>query len=127
MSMHDKKTNDSIDATDLIDAPGFVDDGSSGRATWDERGNSIWEWQTAPGVYSREVSAQQLQALEAAGLEILEAPPTDDRYAVHYGRRKHKMAALRSKHSTLGAQPLGVAREPQGLFENFLKRLGLQY
>ena len=30
----------------------------SGRVGYDERGNSVWEWQLETGVYSRDVSTQ---------------------------------------------------------------------
>jgi len=35
----------------------------SGRAVWDSRGNSIWEWQTQPGVFSRDIDTIRLKAL----------------------------------------------------------------
>lgn len=58
--------------TDVIEAPADLakGNGKSGRAVWDERGNSIWEWQTQPGVYSRNVSAEQLETLQARQLRI---------------------------------------------------------
>jgi hypothetical protein len=62
-------TPDLIDATDLL-APEL----RSGRATWDDRGNSIWEWQTQPGVFSRDVSDEQLERLQAPQLRIVETP-----------------------------------------------------
>jgi hypothetical protein len=62
--------------SDVIDAPDLKSptNPKSGRASWDERGNSIWEWQTGPGVYSRELTAEQLQLLEASHLRIVEFP-----------------------------------------------------
>lgn len=44
----------------------------SGRAAFDERGNSVWEWQLETGVYSRDVSTQRLKKLELDELSIAE-------------------------------------------------------
>lgn len=58
---------------DVIDAPATARDPSSGRTAWDDRGNSIWEWQTAPGVYSRHADTQRVKALQIADLELVDA------------------------------------------------------
>jgi hypothetical protein len=47
-------------------------DKRSGRATFDERGNSVWEWQLETGVYSKDVSTQRLKKLELDDLSIAE-------------------------------------------------------
>lgn len=44
----------------------------SGRAGFDERGNSVWEWQLETGVYSRDVSTQKLKKLDLGELSIAE-------------------------------------------------------
>jgi hypothetical protein len=44
----------------------------SGRVGFDERGNSVWEWQLETGVYSRDVSTQKLKKLELGDLSIAE-------------------------------------------------------
>jgi hypothetical protein len=44
----------------------------SGRVSYDERGNSVWEWQLETGVYSRDVSTQRLRKLELGDLSIAE-------------------------------------------------------
>jgi hypothetical protein len=63
----------------------------SGRVAYDERGNSVWEWQLETGVYSRDVSTQRLRKLELGDLSIAEtathqrppglgdSPPADSR------------------------------------------------
>lgn len=48
----------------------------SGRATFDERGNSVWEWQLETGVYSKDVSTQKLKKLELDELSIAETAIT---------------------------------------------------
>ena len=45
---------------------------SSGRAAYDERGNSVWEWQLETGVYSRDISTQRLKKLDLNDLSIAE-------------------------------------------------------
>ena len=35
-----------------------------------------WEWQTATGVFQTDVTNEQLQGLEATGLELVESEPT---------------------------------------------------
>jgi hypothetical protein len=42
----------------------------SGRAAFDERGNSVWEWQLDTGVYSRDVNTQRLKKLDLDELSI---------------------------------------------------------
>jgi len=44
----------------------------SGRVTFDERGNSVWEWQLDTGVYSKDVSTQRLKKLDLDELSIAE-------------------------------------------------------
>jgi hypothetical protein len=48
----------------------------SGRATFDERGNAVWEWQLETGVYSKDVSTQKLRKLELDDLSIAETAVT---------------------------------------------------
>lgn len=47
-------------------------DGRSGRVGFDDRGNSVWEWQLETGVYSRDVSTQRLKRLNLDDLSIAE-------------------------------------------------------
>lgn len=51
----------------------------SGRAVFDNQGRASWEWQTATGVFETNVTHEQLQTLEAAGLSVVEEPVTDGR------------------------------------------------
>jgi hypothetical protein len=48
----------------------------SGRAVFDNQGRASWEWQTATGVFATDVTNEQLQGLEAAGLAVVESEPT---------------------------------------------------
>jgi hypothetical protein len=74
--------------SDLIEAPDFNGtETKSGRAVWDIHGNSSWEWQTQPGVFSNDIDTQQLRKLEAGQLELLERPaPTLSEPAEEYPR-----------------------------------------
>jgi hypothetical protein len=49
-----------------------ADSKRSGRAAYDERGNSVWEWQLETGVYSRDISTQRLKKLDLNDLSIAE-------------------------------------------------------
>jgi hypothetical protein len=44
----------------------------SGRVGFDERGNSVWEWQLETGVYSRDITTQKLRKLDLNDLSIAE-------------------------------------------------------
>jgi len=57
---------------DVIDAPDFAVTTQSGRVAFDDRGNSIWEWQTSPGVFTRDISLTQLQELQGNELSVVE-------------------------------------------------------
>ena len=48
----------------------------SGRAARDERGDSVWEWQVATGVFERDVTDEQLRRLEAPDLQIVDSLPS---------------------------------------------------
>jgi hypothetical protein len=45
-------------------------DKRSGRIAYDERGNSVWEWQLETGVYSRDITTQRLKKLDLDDLSI---------------------------------------------------------
>jgi len=48
------------------------EDQRSGRISYDERGNSVWEWRLETGVYSRDISTQRLKKLDLNDLSIAE-------------------------------------------------------
>ena len=59
-------------AVPTVGAPEPSGEKRSGRVSYDERGNSVWEWQLETGVYSRDVSTQRLRKLELGELSIAE-------------------------------------------------------
>jgi hypothetical protein len=97
---------------DTIEAPEFPLGTQSGRAVSDERGNMIWEWQTAPGVYTREVTPQELHKLSAIDLELVDHPDLEE--PVHWSRKR---IVPRTNTRT--------RNEKNGAFDFFLKKLGL--
>lgn len=120
-----KMTFEHSSTHDLIDAPDLVFDVSSGRATWDERGNSIWEWQTAPGVYSREISAQQMQALEAPHLHLIDGNQANAELTI-WSRNARSKTATRVSNTTEMILPRSNLRTGKSSgFDHFLKKLGL--
>jgi len=46
----------------------------SGRVTFDERGNAVWEWSMSTGIFGRNVDTKRLKKLEANDLKIEEEP-----------------------------------------------------
>ena len=50
----------------------------TGRAAFDEGGRTVWEWQTATGVFERHVSEEQLSRLEASDLRLVEQAPAQN-------------------------------------------------
>jgi hypothetical protein len=46
--------------------------GQSGRVTFDERGNAVWEWSMSTGIFGRNVDTKRLKKLEAHDLKIAE-------------------------------------------------------
>lgn len=112
---------------DFIEAPEFKHHALSGRASWDARGNSVWEWQTAPGVYSREISSQQLQALQATELRVIDSTP--GHISVYTAWRRTYADAFARSPNQCNELVMPMRRKDTGIkaraFDRFLKRLGL--
>ena len=64
--MNDPKDKDKADSGRYA-TPG---EKRSGRVGFDDRGNSVWEWQLETGVYSRDVNTQRLKKLDLDELSI---------------------------------------------------------
>lgn len=60
------------------------DQRKSGRAVFDD-GRTVWEWQTATGVFERQVSEEQMTRLEASDLRLVDqpSPPKDAGNAIY--------------------------------------------
>ncbi len=92
----------------------------SGRAVFDE-GRTVWEWQTATGVFERQVTEEQLARLENAGLRLVEQ--SSDTGRAIYGETG-KQAAYNTRKQVFVGRPAPVARATQtGTFRQFWRRL----
>ena len=82
-------------------------DDPTGRVSFDDRGNAVWEWATATGAFGRDVSTDQLRRLEHPGLAILdEGPPTAP------GVRANPLGATRG-YDPYDSGHLGKPRTPK--------------
>jgi len=115
--------------TDIIDAPELHEATSSncsGRATWDERGNTVWEWQTSPGIYSREVSSQQLQTLQANELQLMDHQPGYTSTYSHWKRQYQDRFTAAPRTESELVMPIKPKEKPTtSAVDSFLKKLGL--
>ena len=50
--------------------------GPTGRVTFDDRGNAVWEWSIATGEFDRNVSTGRMQKLANPGLSLAVDAPT---------------------------------------------------
>ena len=67
----------------------------SGRVAFDSKGNPVWEWQTAPGVFEQDVTTQRLKKLEAPELSLASTQPVPT-----LGGNSAKNAKTKSKEDT---------------------------
>lgn len=79
----------------------------SGRAVFDE-GRTVWEWQTATGVFERHVSEEQLARLENAGLQLLEQA-TEGR-AIYGADQTGSQAAYSTRKQVFVGRPAPIGR-----------------
>lgn len=89
----------------------------SGRAVFDE-GRTVWEWQTATGVFERHVSEEQRSRLEASDLRLVEQPPPakDAGHAIYGSRTVGRNAAIARSQTP-------ARRSNVGAFRQFWRRL----
>jgi hypothetical protein len=91
----------------------------SGRAVFDD-GRTVWEWQTATGVFERHVSDEQLSRLEASDLCLVEPPlPSKEVGNVIYGSRQ--MSG--NDTTTRRRAPMQRPSASVGAFRQFWRRL----
>lgn len=94
-----------------VASPESTPERKSGRAVFDE-GRTVWEWQTATGVFERHVSEEQMARLEASGLQLVEQAPQNAGRAI-YGSEppSARKAYMVRKHVYL-ARPAPVRVAP---------------
>jgi hypothetical protein len=84
----------------------------SGRAVFDE-GRTVWEWQTATGVFERFVSDEQLSRLEAPNLRLADHTPADEGRAIYESRQlgRKEPSTAHAFAPRRQAAPLGGLRQ----------------
>ncbi|MET0535470.1 MAG: hypothetical protein ABW171_14735 [Steroidobacter sp.] len=88
----------------------------SGRAVFDD-GRTVWEWQTATGVFERHVSDEQLSRLEASDLCLVEqSPQAKEAGQAIYGSRP-------VSRSEIAVRRTPAPRPQVGAFRQLLRRL----
>ena len=81
-------------------------------------GRTVWEWQTATGVFERHVSEEQLARLEAADLRLMDQSHEDTGKFI-YG----ELQARETRRQVFVARPAPAARGARNAFRQFLRRL----
>lgn len=74
-------------------------DRKSGRVAFDDDGRSVWEWQTATGVFTRNVTDDQLSMLSTVELEIDETSREAEKAKVFTGTRRPMPARVATRSS----------------------------
>jgi len=92
----------------------------SGRAAFTEDGRSIWEWQTATGVFTRTITDEQLASLEATQLRIEEVPA-----AHNLDTQSHAaVAAMRTRQRrSVSRAAITPKSNSVGVLQGLLRRL----
>jgi hypothetical protein len=97
-------------------------DRKSGRAVFDE-GRTVWEWQTATGVFERHVSEEQMARLEHAGLRLVVEQATEGRAIYGADQTGSQVAYSARKRVFVGRPAPSVRPTATGAFRQFLRRL----
>jgi hypothetical protein len=79
-------------------------DRKSGRVAFDNDGRSVWEWQTATGVFTRNVTEDQLTTLSSVELKIDETPEDVTNAKVFTGSRRPVSTTATSPSSRRSAR-----------------------
>ncbi|MBL8268218.1 hypothetical protein [Steroidobacter sp.] len=106
--------------------PSAQPDRKSGRAVFDE-GRTVWEWQTATGVFERHVSEEQMARLEHAGLRLVDHTSPDAGRAIYGADQTGSHTAYATRKQVFLARPTAGGRAagaaPKGALRQFLRRL----
>jgi hypothetical protein len=78
---------------------------TSGRVTFDDRGNAVWEWSVATGAFGLEISTSRLKKLEVPGLSLAEDTPDP---AIEF--EANKPGKLPVKPGPVAPNPKGAAQ-----------------
>ena len=87
--------------------------------SFDNQGRASWEWQTATGVFEADVTNEQMQGLEAAGLAVLETEPI-----VSSGRVWTSASRPATQHTDIARRAKSVApARDQTVLKRLLRRI----
>jgi hypothetical protein len=88
-----------------------VTDRKSGRATFDNDGRSVWEWQVSTGVFTRTITEDQLTKLATTDLQLVDGPAPRAGWLYDTGEHVAKPRAKAPAHIRAPAPTSGpVAR-----------------
>ena len=90
----------------------------SGRAAFGDDGRSIWEWQTSTGVFTRDITDEQLTALEAPHLALV-----DPSEAVTIRRSQTQRPTLASVPVSAASRSSGTNSNRSGKLRRLLRRV----
>ena len=111
--------------TTLEFSPAAMSDRKSGRATFDNDGRSVWEWQVSTGVFTRTITEDQLTKLATTDLQLVDGPAAPgSRTGWLYGTGEHKATRpVSPKASSPRARVTASTRTSGGPVARLLKRL----
>ena len=95
--------------------PTAQEERKSGRAVFDG-GRTVWEWQTATGVFERFVSEEQLSRLEASNLRLVEQNSHEAGCAIYGAEPEGRRVVSPRQRKKVSAVTVGA-------FRQFLRRL----
>lgn len=76
MSGDNSKSNRKRGPADGDSAASAPEAKRTGRVTFDDRGNAVWEWSTSTGAFGKDCTTDRLKRLEHPALSIAEDAPT---------------------------------------------------
>ncbi len=96
-------------------------DRKSGRTTFDSSGRGIWEWQTATGVFERNITDEQLSDLENSQLMLLdsEAPREETRAVSYYEWQEQSSRPAKLNHEQIKTADTGPLKR---LINRFVRK-----
>lgn len=101
-----------------------VTNNNTGRVTFDDRGNAVWEWSVATGEFGTEVSTSRLQKLENSSLSLADEVPAADPLKSTLAKPNPKGVAQGYSPYESGLLVKPPAQGPGAPRKKDLKRLG---
>ena len=99
-------------------------DRKSGRATFDNDGRGVWEWQVSTGVFTRTITEDQLTKLATTDLQLVDGPIPGSRSGWLYETGEHTATNLpRVAPPPRARTTTAPTRSSSGPVARLLKRL----